>query len=585
MAPAIDGPAVKPPPLPPEEVEEVVDGFKPMPDINPHEAEVPVEDEPEEAEHQGESGDAGDLALGELGRFLTEAGERITDLDQLFAEATRPFRELEGLVTAARAAADAAAAATEQVAALELELEQASSELAEFRGLTENAQEGVDAERQLREESEARTAEAQTRLSELERELRVERDRVAKLEGSLAHAEVSIATSVQEANSARKRAEAARLEAEAARLEAMAARQDVETAQLEAEAFLQDAGSARSEAERLRRAAHAAIEHMQAAQSEPDAESADAHPWLAEMLAATRSEGKPDGAEEREPIVELTVEPEAALPAPETFDAGASESVAFDAEEPAELEADEYAVGEGEVAGEGEDPAPAPETDRYTQENEDGEVWTQDTEDELVDDESAPEEEPNEPAGPVSPLTWSHSAKLALTAVIVDSASARHLLEPVVRVIGSRGGWDLVIAWKLDPKFDCWVCSDLWSARPDDSESLEKGIRQLRLDRESPIARVAADGRLSWLGGADAAARAGLTVLDGEALESIVVLPLVCEEERIGVIQLCSRHEGPPSEDLRRALEAIAIEVASTHQALEAVGAPDSPRWNKWRRR
>jgi hypothetical protein len=562
--PPIDDPAVKPPPLPPEEVEEVIDGFQPLHQAGAHKtdpaAQGPV-DQPVAA---------AEVALGEVGHFLTDAGERIADLDRLFADATRPFRELEGLLAEARGAFDAAAAAAEHVADLERELEQARAETEELRTTSEHAQGAVDEAQQQREKSEALAAEAESRIEELERELREERDRATKLEGSLAHAEMSIATSAQEANSARKRAEAARLEAEAARLEALAARQDAESAQLEAETFLQDAGSARSEADRLRRAAQAALEHMQTVQSEwgPDHIGT---PWLEEMLDLTgQSELATDAAK-----------PE--LESEDRFQAEAQAGYADDDAQSADDE-DAYAEPGGEDSSATAD-LDTPDDGEESEDAEDAEAWSESEDNTAADDEPEPEADESEPSGPVSPLAWSHSAKLALTAVIVDAGTPSNLMEGAVRVMGSRGGWDMVIAWQLDPKSDCWVCTEMWSARPDDAESLEKSIKQLKLDNESPIARAAVDGRLGWLGGVDAGTRAGLAVLEGEQLQSIVVLPLVHEGQAIGVIVLCSRHEGPPSEDLRIALEAIAVEVAGTYQAVEAVAGPDGPRWTKWRRR
>jgi hypothetical protein len=425
----------------------------------------------------------------------------------------------------------------------------------------------------------------------------------------VAHAEVSIATSVQEANSARKRAEAARLEAEAARLEALAARQDVESAQLEAEAFLQEAGSARNEAERLRRAAQTAFEQMQAARPEWRADDVTAPEWLTDMLEPatrpeplthrhTRAADENDSYDPTESGTDETWEPEPAQPIRSEDEQAADEAdQAVGEADQAVGEADQALGGPdlalGEEAGLPETEQGLPETEQGLGELEgepaqaaddlqdDGE-WSLDDSEDAVE---PPDDEIAQPTGPVSPLAWSHSAKLALTAVIVDAGSPRILMEAVVRVIGSRGGWDVVIAWQLDAKSDAWACTEMWSAQPDEADLLEKDIKRLRLEHDSPIARAAADGRLGWLGGGDSPARAGLAVLEDEGLQSIVVLPLNHEGETIGVIQLCSRYEGPPSEDLRRALEALAAEVADTHRALEAVAAPDGSRWNKWRRR
>jgi hypothetical protein len=617
--PATDDPAVKPPPLPPDAVDEVIDRFKPPDEGRAQEAddserqgpeteasETPVPAASETDEHTVEAAEG---ALSELGHFLTDAGARVAELDELFAQATRPFRELEGILADARAAAEAAAAAEEYAATLEAELERSRADLDEVRGAADQADGAIDAERLLREESDARAEEAQARIDELERELREERDRVAQLEGRVAHAEVSIATSVQEANSARKRAEAARLEAEAARLEALAARQDVESAQLEAEAFLQEAGSARNEAERLRNAAKAAFEQMQAARPESSTDDPTAPQWLTEMLEpATRAElltdrhtretDENDYYDPAESDTDETWDPESAEPNSSVDEQAVGEDEQALPEADQALEEDEQALPEADQALE-EDEQALPEAEEPTEEErelgelegeqaqeagdlEDDGDWSPDASEDAAE---PPDDEVAQPTGPVSPLAWSHSAKLALTAVIVDAGTPRSLMEAVVRVIGSRGGWDIVIAWQLDAKTDAWACTEMWSAQPDEADLVEKDVKRLRLDHDSPIARAAADPRLGWLGGDDAATRAGVPVLEDEGLQSIVVLPLNHEGRTIGVIQLGSRYEGPPSEELRRALEALGAEVADTHQALEAVAPPEGPRWNKWRRR
>ena len=221
---------------------------------------------------------------------------------------------------------------------------------------------------------------------------------------------------------------------------------------------------------------------------------------------------------------------------------------------------------------------------------EDDEVGLEDDEAGLEDDEGIPREAEEESAArgaaeapAVSPLVWTHSAKLALTAALADCEGPRRLLETAVRVLGSRGGWDVVLAWTLDTESQCWRCVAVWSSTHDETASLEVRLQQLRLSLDSPVARAAADGRLSWCGGPHAAAKAGLAVLDPGGLRSIVMLPLVDGAHPIAVMELCSRHEGRPADSLRRALEGIASEVAGTYVALEP--EQEGPRWNRWLRR
>lgn len=492
-------------------------------------------------------------ALDELGRFLTEAGDHLAGLDRLFGEASRPFQELERVLAEAIAAREAALSAANRNAELEAELAQAAEEVESLRESRAHYEESLEAESERRRESEARAGEAQSRLEELERELQEERDRATKLESSLAHAESSIASSVQEANSARKRAEAARLEAEAARLEAEASHEDVESAQMEAEAFLREVDSARGEAERFRLAAQAAFEQMQAVRAEwaPD-EDGTPPPWLPESALAGADDA--DGAD-------ATAEANA------DADAAAEEAESAETTESGRTRRKDTGRTRRKTS-----------TDQSADQKDDG-------------DAAAPEPPPppevgGQPApedGPVSPLKWSHTAKLALTAAIVECNSSRGLLEAAARVIGSRGGWDAVIAWTVDPRLEGWTRCAMWCVSPEEMESLEAEVKQLRLDDNSAVARAASEGRMSWFADADGTEDPSLTSVCGDGVQSIVMLPLRHEDDTIAVMQLCSRHEGRPSDELFRALQTIGVEVTSTHGALSP--EEETPRWTVWRRR
>jgi PAS domain-containing protein len=195
-----------------------------------------------------------------------------------------------------------------------------------------------------------------------------------------------------------------------------------------------------------------------------------------------------------------------------------------------------------------------------------------------------PEDEPTSvQVGTISPLGWSAAAKLALTASLADCASASRLLETAVRVIGTRGGWDAAIAWTHDGRTLSWTPATFWTAAPDAMDRFEVLLKHLRAENGTAIAQAGFEGKINWICHPVPQNDRSLTTMTAEGMSSFAVIPLKREPEITAVLQLCSRHEGRPGAELRMALEAMAVEVASTYDAL---GGPDSPKgWGRWRRR
>jgi hypothetical protein len=200
---------------------------------------------------------------------------------------------------------------------------------------------------------------------------------------------------------------------------------------------------------------------------------------------------------------------------------------------------------------------------------------------------NASEDEAVEPTsvqvGKISPLGWSHSARLALTASLADCASANRLLETAVRVIGTRGGWDAAIAWTRDTRSSNWTPVTCWTASPDAIDRFETLLKHLRVAGSSAIAQAAFEGKINWFCEPVPQDDTSLTTMTGEGMSSFAVVPLKREPETTAVLQLCSRHEGRPGAELRLALDAMAVEVGSTYDALGGLESPKG--WGRWRRR
>ncbi|MGO9971463.1 MAG: GAF domain-containing protein [Solirubrobacteraceae bacterium] len=485
----------------------------------------------------------------ELGSSLEAAGARAGELALVLADAVDELDELGRLLTGARDAHRAAAETAVRVNVLETELDQRGAELEAMRQTHERDSAALAAEAQARTEWEARADEAnrhsdhldvllaqerarsaeleeshgrqRARAEELDASLAAEQARAAELEAALADAQVSTATAAQDSKAARLRAEAARLDADAARLEAEASQEDVAIAQ--------------RAAMRSQRVAESAIEQMRALQAQWDAEHN---------------------------IAQADVEAAEAMPP-----------------------ADGDAVGSGDAESRtGMDGAPAPD---------DG--ATDDA------DASLPDRAPGYAAGvgadqhavdgPVQPPgikvrtgpSWTHSAQLALASALVDCRSSRTVLSEGERVIGSRGGWDAVITWSRTSRSKRYVCSAIWSSEPHAMAQFEASTLQVRLDAyTSAIGRAAADGALTWYGDLGNEGDGHLAALASHGMASVVILPVRRDSETIAVLELCSRAAGELDEDLRKALETTADELAYVHTRLCAT---ETTRWSWWWRR
>lgn len=184
---------------------------------------------------------------------------------------------------------------------------------------------------------------------------------------------------------------------------------------------------------------------------------------------------------------------------------------------------------------------------------------------------------------PTSPLTWSHSAKLALTAALMNCNSSRTLLDEAVRVIGPRGGWDAVIVWSPEPRWRRYSCETVWCTSQDEMTAFINTLEQLRPDiNDSAIGRAAAEGDLSWYADTMADGDPCLETVIAEGMKSIAIVPLRREGEIVAVIEFCSRQDGRPDEQLEAALVTTASELASIHEGLAAT---EGSRWGVWRRR
>jgi hypothetical protein len=185
--------------------------------------------------------------------------------------------------------------------------------------------------------------------------------------------------------------------------------------------------------------------------------------------------------------------------------------------------------------------------------------------------------EPATAAAAAGTPRWSHAAQLTLTAAQAGCLSWVSVLTESVRVIGSEGGWDAVIAWVLDHRDDRYTCRAAWCRAPDEMARFETSMWQVRQAASgSPVGAAAAAAEPAWLRGFDTAADPHLISVARAGLKTLALLPVRHDLETVAVLELCARAEVDRDPELKIALEVIAAGLANVHQLLVASG---TPRW------
>jgi hypothetical protein len=521
---------------------------------------------------------------------------RVEELDALLGEQRGRLEELDAMLAQERGRVserdEQLATQRERIDALEGQLADERARIQELEGLPaalraqgEELEGQLAGERARSEHVEGLLAAERARTEALELQLASEQARLQLLDDELGEARTTAATSTQESNSARLRAEAARLDAEAARLEAEAYRQELETAKLETQRSRQEAAAALEQAQVALedRAEAAGAGEPAAALEEPEpmrAEVAPLHegPEPASEEPGAASEEPLDDSDEHHPVAEVDRSDqgeavsgmegsEAAEPRPDDQPAAGPVARLL-------LTPDDCARDEPEPDPEPDpEPGPEPEPDPEPEPE--------------LDAEPEPESEPTParsgpPVPPPGPVGWSHSAQLALTAALVDCTSWRAVLTEAVRVIGSRGGWDAVVAWTLDGRAKRYSCTAIWCSEPDEMGRFQSAVWQSRQDRtETTLGRIANEGGLAWFGEPGADGDIHFAMLASEGLSNVVLVPVRHEQDTVAVLELCATEGGEPDEELWTALESVATEMSYVRQVLSTT---EGSRWPSWRR-
>ena len=173
--------------------------------------------------------------------------------------------------------------------------------------------------------------------------------------------------------------------------------------------------------------------------------------------------------------------------------------------------------------------------------------------------------------------TWDGTAQRAVSEAIAEVSDWRIALKEIVRVLGSHGGWDAVVAWCPEERRPSFCCVAMWTGHDPSLRALETQTWQAR--REPAAAEFGAARTrpgATCLATLDGAEDRLLQDAAAAGVGSVVYVPIRVDNEAIGVIELWSRRSAEPDADVVLFLEAIGLQLSS-HAGL--INAAAAPRW------
>jgi hypothetical protein len=178
---------------------------------------------------------------------------------------------------------------------------------------------------------------------------------------------------------------------------------------------------------------------------------------------------------------------------------------------------------------------------------------------------------------PAASLGWSHRAQRALTASLAGASEWRTGLKDAIRILGSEGGWDAVIAWCTEERTTTLRCTAMWSATPEQLGLFETATWQGRQSpTETAVGRAGTADHSTWHSELGTTRDAHLSAAAGVGMQAALLVPIRHGTEASGVLELLSRAPAKPDPDLAAAAEAVALQLAHFEYLLRR-GA--EPRW------
>jgi predicted nucleic acid-binding Zn-ribbon protein len=167
-------------------------------------------------------------------------------------------------------------------------------------------------------------------------------------------------------------------------------------------------------------------------------------------------------------------------------------------------------------------------------------------------------DEPHAHNGPG--VSWQPTAKRTLAASLARESVWRNVLKETVQVLGSEGGWDTVTAW-LPDESDGLGCAATWAAHRglDRFEALTWDAAPKR--NGSLLDQALQAPHLTWLTDIDAVDDERLQTASAHGMSSALLLPVRNGASTIGLLELLTHDSIEPDAQIALSLEAAALQL------------------------
>jgi hypothetical protein len=169
---------------------------------------------------------------------------------------------------------------------------------------------------------------------------------------------------------------------------------------------------------------------------------------------------------------------------------------------------------------------------------------------------------------------WSARAQRDLTAALAAANDWQTGLRDATRVLGLRGGWDVVTVWVPDDHRPVLRCLSMWTAHAHLRE-FEVITWQSRI----PLAGTQL-GRALFSAGAKALTEIGddgddrLRAASAREMCTALLVPMRDGRSTIAALELLSRSPDPLDEELGIAVESVALQLAHYRRLLQQTASP-----------
>jgi chromosome segregation ATPase len=165
---------------------------------------------------------------------------------------------------------------------------------------------------------------------------------------------------------------------------------------------------------------------------------------------------------------------------------------------------------------------------------------------------------------------WAPDSQRALAAALATATEWRVAIKQAVKIIGSEGNWDAVVALSPDQRQPFMKCLAMWNREEKKSNAFETRAWQHR--HKLPAGTAAPQPQA--LVALDATDDPVLKAAASEGMGSAALVPITDGTQLLGMLQLFSAHDEPPAPQVMVSLEAVALQLAGVARLLNSANTP-----------